>query len=183
MIDSIPQIMEALEAAIHEAALDSVVDWKESLFLFVGYNSVQIVLSDASKTDAVETVVKKARSRLIERGIEFDFQVRAKWSLESIGEVQPLYGGDGELRAASVISVNLKSGNAAKVVYVIVTWAADKAIREIAPSADLRVVADAIIRSRLAPGGSNVWNPMTESTIEINAAAAPYVSRLLQQAA
>ena len=182
-MERLSYVEKKVKEELSRQGLSDQVLWSESEFLFVGYYVVVIVLREGAMVDSVRDALQVTKQALTIEGIYLDAQVRAKWTFESVGLVQPLYASDGGLRAASVIPVYLRSGSAEKTAHVIITWAADKAIREMVPHANLGQAAAELVQDRLMQVGSSAWDPLQESTIEVNAAAAPYVSQLLRKAA
>lgn len=182
-MERLEQIRREVNRELAEHNITSAVIWPESKFDDVGYCNVLLMVSDGKDIELVRSVVRSAQNRLALVGIEFELDVRAKWTIVEIGEIQPLWASDGGLVAASVVSLALRAGQRTTPVQVIFTWSASKALKELAPSADLRDAAKAVVQTRLAQHGLSEWDVLQEPTIEISAAAVPYVNRQLQRAA
>lgn len=182
-MDELSEIEAAVKTELSQEGLYDRVIWSESRFVFLGDLFAQLVVGDAGDLSAVKSTAQRVSDLFASKGLSFQFEVRAIWELVGAGEAQPLYSQDGGLMAATIVPVRLRAGRVDATPHVIITWSADRAIRQLVPHADLRQAALALVRSKLADRSIGAWSPQDEPILEINAAAAPFISGLLKRAA
>lgn len=182
-MDALERIRTEVVQEITEHQLSSDLVWHECIFEYVGYYDVELVVADGARMGLVQSVVRSAQNRLALAGVEFALLIVAKWSVEAVGELEPLHVSGSGVIAASVVAITLRAGQKSTGVHVIFTWAASQALQRLAPSANLREAARKTVEKRLARKGPSTWDVLREPTIEISAAEAPYLSDLLKKAA
>jgi hypothetical protein len=145
---------------------------------------VEVVLSDPSRIDEVSELTRRILMDARRDERNYSLVVRAKWEIEEIGALVPARGESGGLRAATLIPITLRSGDAVTSVTVSVTKMAEMELDYIlGRKTDLKEVAKIVVDGALRRGGSSAWFPKEEDYLEVASGAAANISRLLKRTA
>jgi hypothetical protein len=117
------QVDDILARRLRESGVSKVLSKEHSQFLDLGEELfVEIVLTDATRLEDAEKIVRDTAQELKAQNIRLDTVIRALWEVVDVSYVGPSRSADGGLRAASEFQVILQSGGRKQSVVVDLSW-------------------------------------------------------------
>lgn len=181
MSNDVQQVEREMKEQFERAGLlPYLVEDASEIYDLDGELFVDVVLSDRAHIDQAGAVMNNLLS-----GSVFSLVVRSMWLIDQVSDPVPAYAQDGGLRAASLISITLRSGTEETVVTVAVTKLAEMEFGRIlgARLVDLKRVAKLVVESALRRGGRSYWDPTVDDYLEVASGAVANISQMLRQTA
>ncbi|MHB1700320.1 MAG: hypothetical protein ACYCSN_09305 [Acidobacteriaceae bacterium] len=179
------EVQQAMLERFKEAGLLPLVVRESSQVMDLGGEIfAEVVLTDRTRLDEASNLMRLVLKSAGRDEKNSSLVVRSKWSIADIGDPTPAYGQNGQVRAAVLIPVTLRSGDEDASVTVAVTTLAEMEFNRIlGRKADLGQVARIVVESALRRSGSSFWDPITENYLEVASGAAANLSRMLKRTA
>ena len=173
-------IQASILRRLDEARLSPVIDTAKSHFQSLGGNIfVELVVWDAD----FESPVREALVEFVEN-MDVSLVVRAIWVIDRIDEAQAARSLNGNIVAAWIVPVWLRSGSKETAVNVAISYLAERELRRLTGrDSDLKDLAKAYVESFLRSAGANSWNPLRENYLEIDVGRALSLRSILAKTA
>ena len=176
------QVEQFLLQRFQTAGVSNLVNSRRSQFLDLGeYLFAEVVLTEATRLEEVEGIVRDTAKALEPRGIVLDRVVRAEWEILDVAYVGPSRSPDGGIRAASEFHVLLKSGSRTHHVAVAVSSSAIEVVKRKVGAEQFvfqKTIAQTVhsfVQHQLSLGGTSYWSPLIAPSLEINGIAMSFV--------
>jgi len=176
------QVEQLLVRRLQGAGVSDLVSSRSSQFLDLGeYLFAEVVLTDATRLEEVEGIVRDTAEELKPRGIVLDRVVRAQWEIVEVSHAGSSRAPDGGIRAASEFHVILKSGSRTHHVAVDVSSGAIAVLKQklgVEKLSFQKTIAQTVcsfVQYQLSMGGTAYWSPLVAPRLELNHLAMSFV--------